>query len=115
MTSKITNIELYNEKGQYYLKVEYEVDNVYRLEKYTVPKIHLPIADCVTIIHESDNTYMGMFERNAIDLGFGELNMLRDKSGRLCTMEVIKEYPQKMTLEEIEKKLGYKVEVVSNK
>lgn len=29
--------------------------------------------------------------------------------------EVRKEYPQKMTLEEIEKKLGYKVEVVSSK
>ena len=41
--------------------------------------------------------------------------MIQDTDGSVFITKIIEEYPQKMTLEEIEKKLGYKIELVSKK
>lgn len=45
--SRLTNLELYSEDGSYYLKAEYEVEDEHRLEKYTFPKLYLPIGGIV--------------------------------------------------------------------
>lgn len=105
--SELTKLELYQEDGKYFLNAEYEEEDNHRLQRYTIPKILLPIDPYPTIRYD-DRT-------NSVDLGFGELPVLECDKGYLFELETVKEYPQKMTLEEIEKKLGYKVEIVSGK
>lgn len=105
--SRLTNLELYSEDGIYYLKAEYEVEDEHRLEKYTFPKLYLPIGDRFSV-------YDRCGFQPKIEFGCLELDALKH-DGYIFKIEILKEYPQKMTLEEIEKKLGYKVELVSGK
>lgn len=112
--SDLTKLELYQEDGCYYLRAEYEVEDDHRLQKYTIPKISLPIRR-EPVINEDVLDYPIPRYHSTISLGFAELEILKGDDGYLYKCETIKEYPQKMTLEEIEKKLGYKVEVVSGK
>lgn len=102
--SKLTNLKLYQDDGMYYLEAEYEIITKYNRRKMIIPRILLQTFCYPSITHEC-----GIIDRFSVDLGFGELLAERIKE------EVIEEYPQKMTLEEIEKKLGYKVELVSGK
>ena len=114
--SELTKLELYKEDGCYYLRAEYEEEDDYRLRKYTIPKILLPLGSNITVNHISEPVgRLAWRERNSIDFGFGELDIFKCDDGYYYKCETIKEYPQKMTLEEIEKKLGYKVELVSGK
>lgn len=111
----LTKLELYQEDGLYFLRAEYEIGAKHRLEKYTIPKIYLPISQYPIVVHQCGEYTKNYPARHTIDLGFGELELCKDKNDNFYTMEVLQEYPQKMTLEEIEKKLGYKVELVSGK
>lgn len=117
--SELTKLKLYQEDGCYYLRAEYEVEDDHRLQKYTIPKIALPIRRGPVINERVFNEYCHHYSSPkrdvTMDLGFGELHLLTGSDGYLYKCETIKEYPQKMTLEEIEKKLGYKVEIVSGK
>lgn len=111
--SELTKLELYKEDGCCYLRAECEVENDHRLQKYTIPKIVVPTIGNLTINSFYTREYPGY--KTTIDFGFGEFNVLKGPEDYYYKCETIKEYPQKMTLEEIEKKLGYKVEVVSGK
>ena len=108
--SKLTNLKLYQDDGMYYLESEYEIITKYNRRKMIIPRILLQTFCYPSITHEC-----GIIDRFSVDLGFGELLAGRNKDGYFIKEEVIEEYPQKMTLEEIEKKLGYKVELVSGK
>lgn len=111
--SKLTKLELYQEGCCYYLRAEYEVETEHRLSKITIPKICLPVRQDVEYSEEvSHYSWMRRFSTN---LGFGELEVHPDSNGYCILEEVLKEKPERMTLEEIEKKLGYKVELVSKK
>lgn len=50
-----------------------------------------------------------------INLGFGDLKGFAYDSDKLVTEVLIKERVEEMTIEEIEKKLGYKVKIVNKK
>lgn len=111
--SKLTNLELYQEDNKYYLRAEYEIITKTCKKKLTIPKIYLPtnmlypnIEFAVPSLTSSNTT---------VDLGFGRMKMIQDTDGSVFITKIIEEYPQKMTLEEIEKKLGYKIELVSKK
>lgn len=116
----LKSLELYTDKdksgrNQYYLKAVYEHKTKFRKTECTIPKIYLPVnfgepAFKIPIPH-----CRHIVDENFIDLGFGDLLMVRDKDNVIFTEKVIEEYPQKMTLSEIEKKLGHKVEIVSEK
>lgn len=114
--SDLTKLELYQEDGCYYLRAEYEVEDDHRLQKYTIPKISLPIRRD-PVINERFDRYCIPRPRYdlTINLGFAELPVVKGPEDYYYKCEILKEYPQKMTLEEIEKKLGYKVELVSGK
>lgn len=114
-SSKLTKLELYKEDDQYFLKAEYEEITKTQKKRITIPKIVLPLYDRPIIGSASpfDHTI-------GVDIGFGALpfgiDLIHDDPNTVYyDEEVIEEYPQKMTLEEIEKKLGYKVEIVSKK
>lgn len=109
---ELKKLELYCEKDddgiveQYYLRAEYEIITEYKKSKIVIDKIALPVY-CPTIRQDIS---LDTFPYTTVDFGFGELQVLAP-----MREVIIEEYPQKMTLKEIEKKLGYKVEIVSDK
>lgn len=108
--SRLTNLELYEMAGSYYLRAEYEVEDEYKVQKHTLPRLYLPIGDHFII---NQHPHWHGYD---IKVDFGELQLdVLEQDGYTYKVETIKEYPKKMTLEEIEKKLGYKVEIVSGK
>lgn len=120
----LKDLQLYKDKDEYnieryYLKAIYEKVTKYKKERVTIPKILLPVNTGEPIIKQeiSDNRYSD----NTIDIGFGYLPVQydiiepRNMTKGTMLIEVLEEYPQKMTMEEIEKRLGHKVEIVSGK
>lgn len=98
----------------YYLSAIYEYEDDCAVHEVVIPRIILPIND--PIIKRSHTRYTYSSSDNTIDIGFGDLTMAWDESlGYIYYDKIIEEKVYDMTLEEIEKKLGYKVRVVSEK
>ena len=96
--------DLKNENGRYYLDVVLLGKTKDRTEEVQL-KLELPIF--LNQIHiESDSYYITPNSTLYADLGFARLRIKDDKY-------FIKEIEQIMTLSEIEKKLGYKINLVS--
>ena len=117
-TEKLTNLELIKDTSDfgfegYYLKAEIRSEDKDGIYKWTVPKIALPIRVDSPIIN-SAYSRDSIRPEISIDLGFGKLEVCMH-NGRFYTRELIESKVHKMTIEEIEKKLGYKVEIVSGK
>lgn len=96
----------------YYLSAVYQYENERGVYEVNVPRIELPISGDLIMRHD-----IGIFGpcRHTIDIGFGDLDIFPDKHGNNFYEKCIKEKIHDMTLDEIEKKLGYKVRVVSEK
>lgn len=113
---KLLSLDLYteiiNDMGDvdYFLKAVYEHTNEYVKERIIIPQIRLGVNPHNLIINHAT-----CYNHEAnVDLGFGILPIV-SVDGAAYIVNVLEEYPQKMTLDEIEKKLGYKVEIVSKK
>lgn len=106
--------EIYGET-RYFLKAVYRRVTPHKVEEVTIPKIELPVNHKD---FELDVSYFNpsvICEYSTIDIGFGKLPIYKDDNGTYATCRVIEERAEKMTLSEIEKKLGYKIELVSEK
>lgn len=105
-TVEIENIEVEKVKNEYgddyFLNVSIITDDKYRKLRYTA-KLKLPLRPAETSIGFSCGA-------TTLNLGFGELVCVGKPK-----VDVILEKKQDMTLEEIEKKLGYKVRIVNEK
>lgn len=99
----IENLKLIEEDGEYFLNISILIDSRFETGKYKC-MAKLPITPSKFSI--SEEIYRG----KTINLGFGELPCV---GGMLY--ETIKKKEQTMTLSEIEKKLGYKIKLVSEK
>lgn len=96
--------DLKNENGHYYLDVVLLGKTKDRTEELRL-KLELPIF--LNQVHiESESNYLGWDQTLYADLGFGNLRIKDDKY-------FIKKIKQTMTLSEIEKELGYKINLVS--
>lgn len=118
----LKSLELYSEESKagksYFLKAIYEIENQYVKNEIVIPKIALPLCPGEHVIHKYESHSYSSLKvdiPHTIDIGFGDLPMMSDDHGRYYYEVTVAEYPQKMTLSEIEKKLGYKVEIVSEK
>lgn len=115
--SKVTlkNVALYNDKNGYYLSLEYEeetIDGIYRIE---IPKADLRIPYNRCDIYVEPSRYLFIQDSDHY-LCIGEGNKILLKpglTGGKYSRTLIKKKTRKMTISEIEKELGYKVEVVS--
>jgi hypothetical protein len=102
----LSNLKVHKDEKGFYLSAEYTYDDKYSTRKLSIPKIRLNDVLQEPCFHAtSDVTY--------IDIGFGECRLEPDSNGRCYTMTTLKEKPQEITLSEIEKRLGYKVKIVS--
>ena len=107
-TLEIENMEIEKVKNEYgkddyFLNVSMITDDKYKKLRYTV-KLKLPLRPAETSISVS------RWGATTLNLGFGELISVGEPK-----IDVILEKKQDMTLEEIEKKLGYKVRIVNEK
>ena len=116
---KITNqeFELYKEDGEYYLRVDFDYENECGFYKGRADKIRFDML--LTGIEynqygSSKNakaefcvpTYEGYTTKCLFDI-------LTNSNNNLFTIELVKEKVREMTVEEIEKKFGHKIKIVS--
>ena len=116
----LKDAQIYIQDGSRYLKLVYEYEDSYGIHELTIPQVEFPFGNRLNLIH--------IYENNPA---------LRRVSIRLCTEgdvtsvylydtksddglvyyvdKIIKRKPKKMTIEEIERELGYKVEIVSSR
>lgn len=114
-TTKIERADFYKENDRYYLDVLYLLEDDRKIVSLHIPKLIIPLEDFKNINlgdpHSFDPECFVTLE-NHIELIAESCELPNNKH---CTYEykIIKEKPVKMTVEEIEKKLGYKVEIIS--
>lgn len=112
--TKLVSLTLHEDKNgypRYYLQAVYEVENECGVHKVTFPRIVLPVVNSFPIITIEQSHFFD--EIATIDIGFGELPMHKDE-GSYAVAELLKEKVHDMTIEDIEKELGYKIRVVSD-
>lgn len=119
---ELKSLELYTEEHRgiksYLMKAVYEcISNTKKVE-LTIPRIDLCIdphrlPNISSEITTFTNTSLS--QNKFIDIFGSSLPLRHDKYGNVYYEKIIEEYSQKMTMEELEKKLGYKIELVSKK
>ncbi len=93
------------------------------MNKTIIPKVEIPIFNNIIPIHHDDIVPIGLTYEDGFVLetyySGCNLKMFPDKNGfayyEKTYEKTIEEKVQEMTIEEIEKKLGYKVKIVGNK
>lgn len=109
----LTKVETRSEVTKYRLCLVYEEkDNLGNLHEITLKDVPLPLCDNFTI---TENYYTpGTVTKAVINVGYGDVAMFGWDTRTEMTDTIVKYAPPKeMTLEEIEKKLGHKVKIVS--
>ena len=103
----IENIEFVEEDNKYYINLSMIIETESSVDRCKT-KLELPNIDTIKISrgmcgYETYGTFM--------DLGFGDLRCVDDK----VEYENIRKKEREMTLLEIERRLGYKIKLVSEK
>lgn len=109
----IKDAKLRKDMYGYSLDMTYTVETPEEISELHIPRVMLPISDSDVVV-KTAHEYYGSFLYIA-DIGFGPCPVLEDSDGHYYTVKTIKEKTKEMTLEEIEKKLGHKVKIVSDK
>jgi hypothetical protein len=109
----VKDLQLYKEDDRYYLKAILFHEDKKGYYEITIPKIKFPISNHASINTETTHDIWYGTQRTAhIDFGFGGLEIIPDKStDTFYTSICLEEKVHKMTLAEIEKELGYKIEL----
>ena len=114
---ELKDIQLFEEDGQYYLKLKYLLEDEHRISELNIPKVELPFnAKLYPYIYS--NFCCGPENRYTLQSSYGEpLKIVPVRPFNKCpvcyTETTIKEKHKEMTLAEIEKKLGYKIKIVA--
>lgn len=110
--NNITNekVELYEEDGKQYLRLVFDYEDTRGYYKGHIERILCQVKLL------SFNQEYGSYGSNAcyVDLGLDKL-LVAPNDGTYYTLTLVKEKVQEMTMEEIEKKLGHKVKIVTKK
>lgn len=117
----LKNAEVCFEDGTPYLKLVYEYEDKKGTHELTFPRVQFPFSLNSPEVLFNDSPHPAL--RNvalalALHDDYAKICLYDTKSddGMVYFTDKITKYkPQEMTLEEIEKKLGYKVKIVSDK
>ena len=115
---KITNqeFELYKEDGKYYLRVDFDFENEYGVYKGHIDKVKFDFlfkgieSETCSWTKSAKANFLAPSEYSCVDCLF---DIMRDSKDNFFTIELVKEKIHEMTVEEVEKKLGYKIKIVS--
>jgi hypothetical protein len=123
---ELKNIELFEEKGQYYLKLKYLLEDDHAVEELEIPRVEIPFNANhypELISYEELGGCRITSPTRACRLNVGsslkELPLHLDKTSSssgfrvFYTVNTIKEKRKEMTVSEIEKMLGYKIKIVA--
>lgn len=108
----IKDVKLVQEGDAYYLNLTYECEDEKAVSVLNIPRVELPCLNnpLINVVSYDDEMHA--------TIGFNcgtSLQIRKDQNGALLSKVVIEEKTHKMTVAEIEKKLGYKIEIVSDK
>lgn len=121
--SSVKYAKLYKDKAtdEWYMHITYIIDNDRQTVEIDAPRVYVPLKHSSIERKDCKNSMVGIVDegfviycRDPYDTQF-TIMPSPDESRNLITTKVIKEKTQKMTISEIEEKLGYKIEIVSEK
>lgn len=110
---KLTSLTFNKDSSGYYLSAKYRVEDQYSIRELDIPKIRLRVRPDKIELREHGDFYRTV-EAN-IGFGWLPLNHNGTVDEVYFTETVLEEKTHEMTLDEIEKKLGYKVKIVNRK
>ena len=116
----LKDARIYIQDGSRYLKLVYEYEDSYGIHELTIPQVEFPFGNRLNLIyiHEDNPALQRLSIRLCTEGDVTSVYLYDTKSydGLVYyTDKVIKHKPKKMTIEEIERELGYKVEIVSSR
>lgn len=116
----LKDAQIYTQDGSRYLKLVYEYEDSYGIHELTIPQVEFPFGNRLGLTYICENN--PALQRLSIRLcTVGDLTNVylydtkSDDGLVYYTDKIIKHKPKKMTIEEIERELGYKVEIVSSR
>lgn len=119
---KLKSLELYEEqyngKMHHFLKGVWEYETVTGRYELTIPKIDLGNSFYKVPEIACDLLRSNFFDKcqlHHISFRGTELPLRHDDRGNVSYVKELEKFEKEMTLEEIEKKLGYKIKLVSEK
>lgn len=118
----LTTAHAYREDDKYYLKLVYEYEDYDGTHQLIFPKVSFPFRqDLIPNMHTGYDASLYLEAYNDSKLLLTEVTATNYDGETITTSSIsvvdclIKKKVHKMTIEEIEKELGYKVEIVSKK
>ena len=116
----LKDAQIYIQDGSRYLKLVYEYEDSYGIHELTIPQVEFPFGNRLNLIyiHENNPALQRLSIRLCTEGDVTSVYLYDTKSDDglvYYTDKIIKRKPKKMTIEEIEQKLGYKVEIVSSR
>lgn len=119
--TNLINARLYEEDGRYFLNLKYLVENDDEILELEIPKaqIHLDSIPIITCYDTEYPGYGSIYLDRIYDLTLGTNSFTlypgETSKANHCyyTEKRTSKKPKKMTIEEIERKLGYKIAIVS--
>ena len=116
----LKDAQIYIQDGSRYLKLVYEYEDGYGIHELTIPQVEFPFGNRLNpiYIHENNPALRRVSIRlfTVGDVTNVYLHDSKSYDGLVYyTDKVIKHKPKKMTIEEIERELGYKIEIVSSR
>lgn len=116
----LKDAQIYIQDGSRYLKLVYEYEDSYGIHELTIPQVEFPFGNRLNLIyiHENNPALRRLSIRLCTEGDVTSVYLYDTKSddGLVYYIDkIIKRKPKKMTIEEIERELGYKVEIVSSR
>ena len=116
----LKDAQIYIQDGSRYLKLVYEYEDSYGIHELTIPQVEFPFGNRLNLIyiHENNPALRRLSIRLCTEGDVTNVYLYDTKSydGSVYYVDkIVKHKPKKMTIEEIERELGYKVEIVSSR
>ena len=116
----LKDAQIYIQDGSRYLKLVYEYEDSYGIHELTVPQVEFPFGNRLNLkhIYEANPALRRVSIRLCTegDVANVYLHDTKSSDGMVYYLDrIVKCKPKKMTLEEIERELGCKIEIVSSK
>lgn len=111
---EIAKCEVIEEGGQFYLSITCRCENESQVSLIDIPRVILPLDKHSPLEVTWENSYHRYAVPERVRLHLGDHDFyLKSHCGKYFTETVVEEKIHELTLDEIEKKLGYKVKIVS--
>lgn len=116
----LKDAQIYMQDGIRYLKLVYRYEDKDGIHELTIPQVEFPFGNRLNLkhIYETNPALRRVSIRLCTegDVANVYLHDTKSSDGMVYYLDrIIKHKPKKMTIEEIEKKLGYKIKIVSRK